>query len=83
MGKIAKLIQKLLVCLVMMYRRLISPILGQRCRFHPSCSMYAKQALGQYGVIKGGYLTTRRLLRCNPLHPGGFDYVPETNNEAK
>lgn len=57
------------------YRYLISPWLANRCRFHPSCSEYAIQAIQLYGVVKGFYLMTWRLLRCQPWHPGGYDPV--------
>ncbi|MFO1503280.1 MAG: membrane protein insertion efficiency factor YidD [Steroidobacteraceae bacterium] len=58
------------------YQMLISPHLGQCCRFHPSCSDYARQAIERHGPLRGLSLTTRRILRCNPLNEGGFDPVP-------
>jgi putative membrane protein insertion efficiency factor len=58
------------------YQLLISPHLGQCCRFHPSCSEYAQQAIERHGPLRGLSLTTRRILRCNPLNEGGFDPVP-------
>lgn len=58
------------------YRRLLSPLLGPRCRFYPSCSLYAWQALETYGPFRGSWLTLRRLLRCHPFHPGGVDLLP-------
>ena len=66
------------------YRYIISPMLGQSCRFYPSCSCYAEEALQQHGAVRGSYLTVRRLLRCHPWHEGGYDPVPPatTNNEA-
>ena len=58
------------------YRLAISPLLGQHCRFHPSCSCYAREALQAHGLVKGMYLTLRRILRCHPWHAGGIDLVP-------
>ncbi len=58
------------------YRRWVSPLLGPRCRFLPSCSAYAVQALQRHGAARGGWLTVRRLGRCHPFHPGGHDPVP-------
>lgn len=58
------------------YQRLLSPLLGQRCRYYPSCSSYAVQAISRHGVLRGGWLATWRLLRCNPFSPGGVDHVP-------
>ena len=59
------------------YQLLISPMLGQNCRFSPSCSNYAMQAIERFGFFKCSWLTTRRLLRCHPFHPGGHDPIPE------
>ena len=67
---------RLLLLLVRAYRWLISPVLPQACRFHPSCSSYAEEALRRHGAWRGGWLATRRLCRCGPWHPGGCDPVP-------
>ena len=61
---------------IRLYRWIISPILPSACRFYPSCSAYAIQALDEHGVGRGLYLTIRRLLRCHSLNPGGVDPVP-------
>ncbi len=58
------------------YKRNISPLLPPACRFVPTCSEYAMEAIQKYGALKGGYLAIRRILRCNPFHPGGYDPVP-------
>lgn len=58
------------------YRQLISPFLGASCRFYPSCSQYAKEAVLKHGVVRGVSLGIRRILRCNPWNPGGVDPVP-------
>tara|TARA_R110000868_G_scaffold236052_4_gene489997 strand:- start:1699 stop:1926 length:228 start_codon:yes stop_codon:yes gene_type:complete len=64
------------ITLIRIYRFAISTLLGNRCRFEPTCSSYAMTAIDQYGCIKGIYMTTRRLLRCHPWHAGGYDPVP-------
>lgn len=60
------------------YQLLISPMLGPRCRFHPSCSHYAQEALQVHGLRRGGWLALRRISRCHPWYPGGVDPVPAT-----
>nr|WP_086937704.1 membrane protein insertion efficiency factor YidD [Thaumasiovibrio occultus] len=66
----------LIIGLVRFYRLAISPLLGPRCRFHPTCSEYAIDAIKLHGGIKGSWLAAKRLLRCHPLNDGGFDPVP-------
>jgi putative membrane protein insertion efficiency factor len=58
------------------YRRQISPSLPPSCRFVPTCSAYAMEAIQRYGALKGGWMAAKRILRCNPFHPGGYDPVP-------
>lgn len=60
------------------YRYFISPMFGSSCRFHPSCSRYALEAIERHGNARGGWLALRRLLKCHPWHEGGLDPVPET-----
>ena len=69
--------QKILILLIGAYRYVISPLLGSNCRFHPSCSCYAHEAISRHGAWRGGWLSLRRLSRCHPWHEGGFDPVPE------
>jgi len=62
--------------LIRVYQYLLSPWIGHQCRFHPSCSVYATEAIKGHGIVKGAYLSCRRMLRCHPWHPGGIDLVP-------
>lgn len=66
----------LLLLLLRVYKLCISPFLGQHCRFYPSCSDYAQQAVTEHGTARGSLLAARRLCRCHPWHPGGVDPVP-------
>jgi putative membrane protein insertion efficiency factor len=66
----------LAVFLIRLYQWTVSPLLGPACRFHPSCSQYALEALLRFGVLRGSVLALKRLGRCHPWHPGGFDPVP-------
>ena len=66
----------LLLFLIRFYRAAISPMLPPSCRYVPTCSAYAMEAIGKYGAAKGGWLALRRILRCHPFHKGGYDPVP-------
>lgn len=70
------LIASLLLLLLVGYRRLLSPLLGQNCRFHPTCSRYAIEAIRTHGARRGSWLAVRRVSRCHPFHEGGLDPVP-------
>lgn len=65
----------LLVALLRSYKAVVSPLLPPACRFVPTCSEYAMEAVQKYGALRGGWMGIRRLLRCHPFHPGGFDPV--------
>ena len=67
---------QLLIALLKGYKKYISPHLGHHCRFVPTCSQYALEAIEKYGALKGGWMAFRRILRCNPFHKGGYDPVP-------
>jgi uncharacterized protein len=67
---------RVLMALITGYRRFISPLLGARCRFAPSCSAYALEAVREHGALRGTWLAVRRIGRCHPFNPGGFDPVP-------
>ena len=68
--------KKFLLALIRFYRRNISPLTPPCCRFIPTCSEYALEAIEKYGALKGGWLAFKRILRCNPFHKGGYDPVP-------
>lgn len=68
--------KSLLIGLIRAYQIVLSPVLPMSCRFFPSCSEYAVQAVARHGELRGGWLAVRRLLRCHPFHPGGFDPIP-------
>jgi uncharacterized protein len=71
-------VKYVLIGLIKAWRLLISPLYGNVCRYYPSCSAYALRAVGVHGAVKGSWLTLRRLLRCHPWAPGGYDPVPGT-----
>ena len=72
-----------LIALVRFYRYAISPMLGRNCRFHPTCSEYAIEALERHGALRGGWMAAKRVGRCHPFNPGGYDPVPEKKPKSK
>ncbi len=74
---------RILLALIALYRFCISPLIGNHCRFYPSCSEYAQLSLKRFGLIRGSYLSIKRLLKCHPYHPGGMDLVPDKKQEQK
>ncbi|MFN2203703.1 MAG: membrane protein insertion efficiency factor YidD [Caldilineaceae bacterium] len=68
--------KKIVLLLIRGYQMFVSPLLGSNCRFYPTCSHYTYQAIETHGLLRGGWLGTKRILRCNPFNPGGFDPVP-------
>lgn len=76
MNALRTLPKRALLALIRFYRRQISPLFPPSCRFRPTCSEYALTAIARYGALKGGYLALRRILKCHPFHPGGYDPVP-------
>lgn len=68
--------RRLIAGAIRAYQYVLSPLLGARCRFYPSCSQYTLEAVMRFGVLQGGWLGARRLARCHPWHEGGFDPVP-------
>lgn len=65
-----------LTSIIRFYRFALSPLKPRSCRFYPTCSAYALEAIGRHGPFKGAFLAAKRIMRCNPFHPGGFDPVP-------
>ncbi len=77
------LMQKVLLGAIRTYQLTLSPFIGRQCRFYPTCSHYASEAIAKRGALKGAQLTLRRLARCHPFHPGGVDLVPLPQKENK
>lgn len=71
------MLSKMMMKIIRFYQIVISPLKPPTCRFYPTCSHYGLEAVKRFGALKGGFLTIKRILKCHPLHPGGFDYVPE------
>lgn len=69
--------RSLAILLIRLYQWTVSPLLGQNCRFYPSCSHYALEAIGRFGLLRGSWLAVKRIGRCHPWNPGGFDPIPD------
>ncbi len=76
MEKISRALRKIPISLIKVYQKVLSPILGPTCRFHPSCSYYAIEAINTHGIVKGCWLSVKRILKCHPFNDGGHDPVP-------
>lgn len=72
--------KQIAIKLIHIYRYLLSPWIGNQCRFYPTCSHYSEEAFEKHGFVKGVYLTLRRLIKCHPWHPGGIDLVPPADH---
>lgn len=75
------MLKKPFILLIDLYRCCISPLFPRTCRFHPSCSAYAREAIMNHGLLRGGWMTFIRLAKCHPYHQGGFDPVPAADNQ--
>ncbi len=73
---VAEIVSRVLIWGIWLYRNSLGSVFPPACRFHPSCSEYATEALKKFGPFKGGWLSAKRLLRCHPFHPGGYDPLP-------
>ena len=73
---------KIAVLLIRIYKMLISPLLPPSCRFYPTCSEYAIEAFNKFGFLKGFFLSFKRIIKCHPFHPGGYDPVPKHKSEV-
>ncbi len=81
MAKSHSALQRLVVAFINAYKRWLSPLLGNNCRFNPTCSSYAIEAINRFGVVKGCWLAGKRILKCHPLNAGGEDPVPKSKEE--
>lgn len=73
----------LLIGIIRFYQKFISPMTSPSCRFQPTCSQYSLESVRRFGAMKGTYLSVRRILKCHPFHPGGFDPVPEKKSKRR
>jgi putative membrane protein insertion efficiency factor len=81
-GFVSRVMSVALLAAIAFYRTLVSPLLGPRCRFYPSCSEYARQSIKHFGPLRGSWRALGRLARCHPFHPGGFDPpIPKDQQE--
>lgn len=90
MANLKQALRAIPIGFIRLYQLIISPLIGPRCRFTPTCSQYAIEAIQKHGMIRGFWLASKRILKCHPGHPGGFDPVPgtesceaETTNQSK
>lgn len=83
MEKIITSLRSIPIWLIEQYQRWLSPMIGPSCRFHPSCSKYAIDAIKTRGFVIGSWLTVKRILKCHPLHPGGHDPVPQKDEDKR
>lgn len=76
------IIRRFMIFLIRIYQYMISPFLGPNCRFYPTCSAYTLEAIETHGIVKGLWLSIKRIGKCHPYHPGGFDPVPPANQRC-
>lgn len=74
---------KIMLSIIKVYQKVISPLTPPTCRFYPTCSHYGVEAIKRFGAFKGGWLTIKRISKCHPFHPGGMDPVPEKESAKK
>ena len=77
------MLDKVAIKMISVYQCSLSLLIGNQCRFYPSCSHYTQEAIERFGLAKGSYLGARRILSCHPWHPGGIDPVPESNKPSQ
>ena len=83
MEKVSVTLRKIPIGLIKLYQIILSPMIGPTCRFQPSCSYYAINAITEHGLIKGCWLSLKRIVKCHPLNDGGYDPVPEKNQKKE
>jgi hypothetical protein len=75
---VGMIIKKIFIFFIRFYKKFLSPLLGSHCRFYPNCSSYAEEAIAQKGLLSGGWLSMKRMLKCQPFHPGGIDFLEQS-----
>lgn len=75
--------KKIIILIIRFYQKFISPLLGPCCRYSPTCSRYGIEAVERYGALRGSFMTIKRILRCNPFYPGGYDPVPDLQKKKR